>query len=61
MIMAMKMSAEASGEKFEDPRTKRPPKTRKGPSNEMDAMAMDTKGFANFLAQSETDQNSMMM
>ena len=43
------MSAEAAGEKFEDPRLNRkakPPKqTAKGGGNEMDAMAMDTKGF----------------
>ena len=46
MRLAMKMSAEAAGEKWEEPPRK--PK-KKGPSQEMDAMAMDTKGFASFL------------
>ena len=41
MRMAMKMSAEAAGQKYEEP----PRKKKKGPSAEMQAMAMDTKGF----------------
>jgi len=59
--MAMKMSAEAAGEKFEDPRlAKKTPKPKKGPSNEMDAMAMDTKGFEMLMKQSANDQDNMM-
>ena len=59
----MKMSAEAEGVPFEDPRKKskpKPQKTNKGPSNEMDAMAMDTKGFEAFLKKSEAEQQEQM-
>ena len=54
MIAAMKMSAEAEGIPFEDPRKQKKAKP-KGPSAEMDAMAMDTKGFEAFLKKSELE------
>ena len=55
MIMAMKMSAEAAGEPFVDPRTQKKPKqqTLKPPAQEFNAMALNTKGFEQFLKMSE--------
>jgi hypothetical protein len=60
MIMAMKMSAEAEGVPFVDPRTQKKPKptakpTNSGPSEAMDAMALNTKGFEQFLKLSEAE------
>ena len=48
------MSAEESGQPFEDPRlNKKPKNTAKGPQQqkvaEFNAMALDTKGFQAFL------------